>query len=158
YSAILFRRTYSDLALPGALMSRAAEWLSGTPAKWNSDTKTWTFPSGATLTFGYIDLAGDKYRYQSSEFQFVGFDELTQFDEGDYSLPSSRLRRLAGSQIPVRMRAASNPGGRGHSWCKRRFLSAETHAAGRVFVPAKLEDNPHLDRQQYAAALMNLPA
>jgi hypothetical protein len=27
YSAILFRRTYADLALPGALMDRAEQWL-----------------------------------------------------------------------------------------------------------------------------------
>src|SRR5215467_15540408 len=36
YAAILFRRTFSDLALPGALMDRASEWLTGTPARWNS--------------------------------------------------------------------------------------------------------------------------
>src|SRR5690606_33422484 len=28
YSAILFRRTYTDLALPGALMDRAQQWLA----------------------------------------------------------------------------------------------------------------------------------
>jgi len=35
YAAILFRRTFRDLALPGALMDRAREWLSGTDARWN---------------------------------------------------------------------------------------------------------------------------
>ena len=34
YSALILRRTYADLALPGALMDRTAEWLSGTDAKW----------------------------------------------------------------------------------------------------------------------------
>ena len=46
YSAILFRRTYNDLALPGALMDRALEWLGGTTAHWNSMKHIWTFPSG----------------------------------------------------------------------------------------------------------------
>ena len=32
YAAILFRRTYTDLSLPGALMDRAHEWLQGTKA------------------------------------------------------------------------------------------------------------------------------
>src|SRR5437588_3759296 len=41
YAAILFRRTYSDLALPGALMDRADQWLSGSAAKWSDKTKTW---------------------------------------------------------------------------------------------------------------------
>lgn len=35
YSALLLRRTYSDLALPGALMDRAFQWLDGTDAKWS---------------------------------------------------------------------------------------------------------------------------
>jgi hypothetical protein len=43
------------------------------------------------------------------------------------------------------MRAASNPGGIGHDWVKQRFL-VEGMATGRLFVPAKLDDNPHLDR------------
>jgi predicted phage terminase large subunit-like protein len=53
------------------------------------------------------------------------------------------------------MRAASNPGGVGHEWVKRRFLD-EGPEAGRVFVPARLDDNPHLDRQQYVASLSEL--
>src|SRR5262249_29331733 len=79
YAALLLRRTLSDLNLPGALMDRAAAWLAGTPAIWSDKDKTWRFPRGATVTFGYLDTMNDKYRYQSSEFQFIGFDELTQF-------------------------------------------------------------------------------
>ena len=84
YAAILFRRTYADLSLPGALMDRAKEWLAGTAARWSDKEKTWHFPSGATLTFGYLEHEDDKYRYQSSEFQFLGFDELTQFSEAQF--------------------------------------------------------------------------
>jgi predicted phage terminase large subunit-like protein len=155
YAAILLRRTYSDLSLPGALMDRAAAWLAGTSAKWCDREKTWYFPSGATLSFGYLDTANDKYRYQSSEFQFIGFDELTQFPKADYCYLFSRLRRLKGSRVPLRMRAASNPGGIGHDWVKQRFL-IEGQGAGRVFVPARLDDNPHLDRQGYVASLNEL--
>ena len=32
--------------------------------------------SGATVSFGYLKSENDKYRYQSAEFQFIGFDEL----------------------------------------------------------------------------------
>src|SRR5258708_27833925 len=51
YAALLLRRTYADLALPGALMDRAAEWLRPTAARWREPDKTWVFPSGATLSF-----------------------------------------------------------------------------------------------------------
>ena len=54
YNAILFRRTYQDLMLPEALMARSLEWLSGTDAHWNARDYFWTFPSGATLSFGYL--------------------------------------------------------------------------------------------------------
>jgi len=154
YSAILFRKTYADLALPGALMDRATEWLAGSGARWDGKDKTWHFPSGATLSFGYLDSKDDHYRYQGAEFQFVGFDELTQFPENQYRYLFSRLRRLAGSAVPMRMRAASNPGGIGHEWVKKRFLK-ET-SADRLFVPARLSDNPHLDQAGYVASLNQL--
>lgn len=155
YAAILFRKTYADLSLPGALMDRTREWLSNTAARWAEKEKTWHFPSGATLTFGYLDNVNDRFRYASSEFQFIGFDELTQFAEVDYRFLFSRLRRLKSSQVPLRMRAASNPGGVGHDWVKQRFL-VEGAVANRRFFPAKLDDNPHLDRDEYVASLSQL--
>src|SRR5256885_7901003 len=46
----------------------------------------------STLTFGYLDNENDVYRYQSAEFQYVGFDELTQFtDRKSTRLNSSHL-------------------------------------------------------------------
>jgi predicted phage terminase large subunit-like protein len=158
YSALLLRKSYADLALPGALMDRAREWLTGTGATWNAPEHTWRFPSGASVTFGYLADQADKYRYQSSEFQTICFDELTQFREDDYLYLFSRLRRLADSRVPLRMRSASNPGGIGHAWVKRRFLSPEAAQAGRTFVPARLEDNPFLDRDQYTKSLEQLDA
>src|SRR3990167_807920 len=155
YNAILFRRTYNDLALPGALMDRAKEWLGGTAAHFNSMEHIWTFPSGATLTFGNLEHEQDKYRYQSAEFQYIGFDELTQFSESQYRYLFSRLRRLEDSHIPLRMRSASNPGNIGHDWVKRRFID-EGETYGRPFIPAKLEDNPNLDQAKYVNSLSKL--
>jgi predicted phage terminase large subunit-like protein len=155
YSALLLRRTYADLSLPGALMDRAREWLSGTAARWSEREKAWHFPAGASLSFGNLEHEDDKYRYQSSEFQFIGFDELTQFGEAAYRYLFSRLRRPRDSRVPLRLRAASNPGGAGHDWVRQRFL-VEGAQHGRVFVPARLDDNPHLDRAGYVASLSEL--
>jgi hypothetical protein len=155
YAALLLRRTYADLSLPGALMDRAEAWLSGTDAKWEERTKTWHFPAGATLSFGYLETERDKYRYLGAELQFIGFDELTQFTETQYRYLLSRVRRLKGVKIPLRVRTASNPGGVGHEWVKQRFIT-EGPAAGRIFVPAKLYDNPYLDAEEYRTALNEL--
>ena len=155
YTAILFRRTYKDLSLPEALMDRAQIWLGPTDARWNGEEHTWTFPSSARLCFGYMETEADKYRYQSAAFQFIGFDEVTQFILNEYRFMFSRLRRLETSPVPLRMRGASNPGGVGHEWVKQRFL-VEGHEKGRVFIPAKLEDNPYLDQATYRASLNEL--
>lgn len=157
YAALILRRTYADLSLPGAIMDRAHEWWRG-KAKWDDDEKTYTFPSGATITFGYLETEDHKYRYQGAELQYIAFDELTQFSETQYSYLNSRLRRtgvLAQQGIPVRMRAASNPGGFGAEWVKRYFID-EGPDYGRVFIPAKLDDNPALDQAAYRRALNKL--
>lgn len=168
YASIIFRKTFTDLSLPGALMDRADEWLRGTDAKWKEKTKTWIFPSRATLTFGFLENEKDKFRYQGSEYQYVGFDELTQFTETQYRYLFSRLRRLEGSAIPIRCRGASNPGGAGHEWVKNRFITykneqgiiinppEELSKRGRFFVPAKLQDNPYLDQEEYLESLGEL--
>ena len=159
YSALLLRRTYADLALPEALMDRAHDWLAGTDARWYGDTKTWVFPSGATLSFGYLDHERSKYRYQGAAFQFIAFDEITQFPESAYQYLFSRLRRLEDSYVPIRMRAASNPGDIGHDWVKRRWIiptPTELRKMNRFFVPAFLEDNPYIDQIAYNDALNKL--
>ena len=159
YAALLFRRSYADLNLPGALMDRAHDWLGGSDARWHAHDHVWSFPSGATLTFGYLETENDKYRYQSSEVQFIGFDELTQFAETQYLYLFSRLRKLAGAAVPLRMRSASNPGGVGHEWVRARFVDREAgRATERLFIPARLADNPYLDQDGYAANLAELDA
>lgn len=173
YAALLLRRSYADLALPGAIMARSKEWLMGSDARWSEVDFRWTFPSGATLSFGYLRTYNDVYRYQSAEFQFIGFDELTQFTEAEYRYLFTRLRRPSNldadnalARVPLRIRSASNPGGRGHLWVKRRLIrrevdpddeqDTEARARRRVFIPAKLADNPHVDRDAYEESLNNV--
>jgi predicted phage terminase large subunit-like protein len=170
YGALMLRRTFTDLNQTDALIPRSKEWLSATDARWNENEHRWYFPSGATLTFGHLQHEDNKLQYQGAAFQFVGFDELTQFTETQYTYLFSRLRRLEGSRIPIRMRAASNPGGPGHDWVKQRFglyrPEGETdgplvcHRPGwsgdRIFIPARLADNPSLDRDEYLVEMMEL--
>ena len=137
-------------------MSRAIEWLAPSDAQWKGAGKEWVFPSGATLTFGYLDTENSHFRYQSSEFQFIGFDELTQFRETQYRYLFSRLRRLEGQTVPLRMRAASNPGGVGHEWVRERFIDVDKEEESRLFIPATLSDNPYLDRDTYLNSLSQL--
>ncbi len=156
YSAILFRRTYADLSLPGALMDRFREWIAVfDDIHWNANQYTATFPSGARVTFGYLNNSQDYLRYKGSEFQFIGMDEVTEIREADYRYLFSRLRRPSTgplSQVPLRMRAATNPA---PNWVRQRFL-VEGSDKGRIFVPSKLTDNPGIDPESYRAGLQEL--
>lgn len=153
YAAIIFRKTYQDLSLPGGLIPRSHEWLAGTDARWDNTTKTWLFPSGAKLSFGYMDSALDHYRYQGSEFQYIGWDELTQFTQAKYEYMYSRLRSTVSINVPFRVRGATNPGGIGHMWVKKRFVDEKTRARDAVFIPAKVYDNPHIKIKEYVDSL-----
>jgi predicted phage terminase large subunit-like protein len=189
YAAILFRRSYSDLSQPGALMDRAREWFTKykPEVRWSEIEHKWTFPSGATVSFAYIDKVNDHLKYQGAEFQYVGFDELTQFKEKQYRYLFSRLRKVDApgeplSHVPLRMRAATNPGGPGHHWVYLRFVKPwEEWQRARVqwartpphlreelglvqpgeaptphFHPATIDDNPFLSNGDYDESLQEL--
>lgn len=154
YSALCVRRTFAELALPGAIMDRSHQWLQGTKAHWDGMKKRWTFPSGATLSFGYLDTDKDKYRYQGSELQSLGVDELTQFPETSYRYLLSRMRRVDTIPVPLRVRCSSNPGGIGHEWVHKRFIASPSEH--RAFVASKLADNPSIDADEYRKSLAEL--
>lgn len=170
YNAILFRKTFADLNLPGSLIPRSKEWLTGSDATWNENDSRWTFPSGATVSFGYMRNDEDRMRYRSAEFAFIGFDELTTFTKLQYTYMFSRLRKSQDmgkknplSQVPIRMRAASNPGDRGHLWVKNRFIKPmgkrddePANPQQRIYIPSRLTDNPSVDAEAYTLALSEL--
>lgn len=94
YSALLIRRSWPQLNSPGAILDRTKSWLTGTSATIRDGGRRWIFPSGARITFGTMLNPNDKYNYQSAEYQFVGWDELTHFPrEDDYEYLFSRIRR-----------------------------------------------------------------
>jgi predicted phage terminase large subunit-like protein len=180
YAAIILRKDTRRLDLAGGLIPRSHEWLAGAGATWNGNQRRWTFPTAgrpATLSFGYLTKPADKYRYGSSEYQYIGFDELTEFLEEDYLFLFSRLRKTVDLDVPLRVRSASNPGNIGHLWVKRRFIEGATGASpdverssntehesavvlwreGRAYIPARIADNPALNAAEYLDSLAHLP-
>lgn len=168
YAALILRKDSKRLSLSGGLIPRSHEWLHG-KATWNGNNARWTFPNGASIQFGHLDNTNDKYRYGSSEYQYIAFDELTEFSEEDYTFLISRLRKTHDIDVPYRIRGASNPGGIGHDWVRNRFVTRESEIdmkdnalkgvyfkGDRAFVPAKIRDNFAIDPEKYMANLMHL--
>lgn len=164
YSAILFRKTFTDLMLPGALIPMSKEWLQPYLASgevhWADKDHRYTFKeSGATLTFGYLDARDDHLRYQGAEFSFVGIDECTHIAPESYRYLFSRMRKTKRLDFPLRFRASANPGGPYGDYYYERFFVDNLDEDGRpkrIFLPSGLRDNPHLDQESYRAALAEL--
>lgn len=141
---------------------------------------TWTFPSGAQLWMNHCELERHVRNYDSFEFAQILFDELTHFTQKQYVGIRARLRGTDPS-LPYHSRAATNPGGEGHDWVfarwgawldpahgrpaapnERRWYRGDDDvphgtdlALSRTFIPARLEDNPHIT-PEYRAMLLQL--
>ena len=153
--------------------------------KWSERKMQWTAPSGARLWMSYLDRDEDVLRYQGLAFSWIGFDELTQWATPyAWNYMRSRLRSTA-PDLPIFMRATTNPGGRGHHWVKKMFIDPAPYGttfdatdiettevlrypaghskAGKAlfkrrFIPARLSDNPYLSETgDYEAMLLSLP-
>ena len=131
-------------------------------AKYVDQKKEWIFPNGARLIFAYLERDSDAEEYQGHSYTRVYIEEATNFPSQDpIAKMRATLRSAAG--VPCGMRLTGNPGGPGHHWVKERYIShgpfnvvreKEVFDLGdgkkieaemeRVFIPAKLSDNPLL--------------
>lgn len=155
YNALMLRRTFPELSGPDGLISEAKSWLGGTSAYGFDGGKRWRFPSGATLTFGHMETDDHAHSYGSSQFSRIYYDELTTFTQFQYTFMFSRVRRpKRRSNVPLGVRSATNPIGRGLKWVRSRFI--DTYDPDRRFIPALATDNPHLDTEAYELSLSML--
>lgn len=184
FSGLLLRRTNDELR---ELVYKSQElYPRAYPgAKWQEKKSQWTFPSGARLWMTYLERDEDVMRYQGQSFSYIAVDELTQYaTQYAWSYLKSRLR-TTDPDLPIFLRATSNPGGPGHQWVKKAFVDPapagkafeatdietgevlrypDSHEkAGqslfsRRFIPALLKDNPYLAEDgAYEANLLSLP-
>ena len=177
YRGLILRKTYPQLS---QLVDRSLElYKAACPqAVYNQSRHFWQFPSGAKIYFGSMQHTADRINYQGKRFDYIAFDELTQFTWEEYSYMFSRCRP-GGPGSRCYIRASANPGGRGHGWVKQRFISAAPPMTritenglitgpdgravegqqSRIFVPSTVFDNRILleNDPQYAMRLALLP-
>lgn len=102
----------------------------------------------------------DASKYQSAEFAVIAVDELTKISEQDFIDLRTRLR-WSGIDNP-KFIGATNPGGRGHLWCKKlwidkQFPEYEQEKDEFVYIKAVLTDNPYINTPSYLKTLESLP-
>lgn len=165
----IFRRTYPELE-----KSLVFNFLQKVPASWykyHKNEKRATFlKTGSVIEFGHCQFETDVFKFQSAEYDFIYFDELTHWSEFMYIYLLSRLRTTKEGVHP-QVKSATNPGGIGHFWTKARFIDGaepfkETHRLDpqtqghytTQFIPSRVYDNKYLMRDdKYIQTLMKLP-
>lgn len=70
-----------------------------------------------------------------------------------FSLEELEIYYKLYQSIPIRFRGASNPPIRDQLerglWVKGRYVDPKTREDGTIFIPSKLNDNPHVDKKDY---------
>lgn len=166
FHGIIFRRTYPQLN--ESIVPRAKLVYEPLGATYNATDHMFTFPSGAVIRLSYLDKDDDARKHDTAEYNYCAFDELTAFTEFMYLYMTSRVRS-SDPALPKIVRSASNPGNLGHTWVMKRFVKPNPDGGKllrdkltkqyRMYIPAKLQDNPYLtkDDPEYANRLAILP-
>lgn len=165
-ATLILRASFPDLSRAGGMIPQSLLEYPGDLGTYNAGDHVWRFTNGSTIEFGHLGRDGDVSKYQGAEYQLIILDEGTQQTEFRYRYLMSRLRaagqvrdRLAAKGLRPRIIMTANPGGIGHSWVKARFIDPaptnivwrptatleDPDPGTRVFIPAKVTDNPHID-------------
>ena len=170
FHGIILRRTFPELE--EFMILRSREFYESTGGKYNQQQKRWIWPSGAVIKFGHAEEENDIRKYDTAEYNYVAFDELTSFTEFQYRYLAFSRCRSSCADLPAIVRSGTNPGNVGHGWVRKRFVEpckegqkilVETLPDGnktkRIFIPAKTSDNPHLSDNdpQYESRMQMLP-
>lgn len=107
FGGVIFRRTYPEVTNEGGLWDNALEIYMPLGAQPKQNDLSFTFPSGATVSFAHLQHSSDKFKYQGAQICYLAFDELTLFREDQFFYLLSRNRSLSG--IRPYTRATCNP-------------------------------------------------
>lgn len=130
-------------------------------ARYNNTDKALRFTNGSMIKFQYCERDSDLDRMQGLEIDVLFIDEATQITEDQFRKMEACVRGV--NNFPKRVYLTCNPGGVGHGWVKRLFVTRKfkknENPEDYVFIQAKVEDNKALMKTQpeYVQQLKNLP-
>lgn len=160
YRALVLRRNAADLK---EFVSEASEFfrhfgLKGNKAKDNP--AEFHFESGAVIYTNHLKSEDAFEKYKGASLQKIAVEELTLIeDENSYLKIFGSLRSPYPEMVP-QIFCTTNPDGNGAPWVRKRFINVRGANGAlipwgttmihpyarmtRVFIPAKLSDNPSL--------------
>jgi hypothetical protein len=102
FKAVIFRRLGPQITQPGGLWNETEKWYPRAGGEPLQSPYRWNFPSGAQLALRSIQYEADKKQFQGGQFAYIGFDEITHFEESVFWYLLSRNRTSCGIQPYVR--------------------------------------------------------
>lgn len=179
-TAIIFRRTYDQLIELGGIAHTLSERIPPSLGTYNKTERIWTFANGSMLRLSYLATDADCTKYQGGQYIAIGFDQVEQMTEYQYTYMLHRLRTkepklmqiLQNDGYKYKAICTANPAGVGHAWVKRRWITP--HPKGKVvfrpeptpeqpksltrcFIPARVFDNAVNLDPSYIEKLEQLP-
>lgn len=161
YRALIIRLNAKDL---GDWIDKAKAIYEPLGAQFVGAPVEIRWPSGAVFRTGHLNDENAYTQYQGHEYQRMVVEELTQIPSVDsYEKLISSCRSTVDG-IDAQIFCTTNPGGIGHDWVKKRWNIADKTSWGksmigmsavnpitnelierkRIFIHAKIEDNPKL--------------
>lgn len=169
YRALIIRLNEKDLR---DWIERARIMYAGTGAKFAYRPTEIRFPSGSIFYTGHLNDENAYTQYQGHEYHKMLIEELTHIPSEELYLKLLASNRSTVDGLSPQVFATTNPTESGHLWVKKRFVDvaepgcpyyehdkATKLTLSRIFIPAKVEDNPVLMEQdpEYVAMLNRLP-
>lgn len=163
FRALIIRRTIPDLRkshlnfIEAEMIALGGRFLHGTNEA--------VFPNGSKIVFTHCEALKDVMNFLSSEWGFIGFDELSTFLLDMFLMICAAANATLDKPYRAVIRCASNTLGVGSQWMKAWFIDHDVNladypdyvAADFVTHYSQLADNKYLDRRAYEATLKNLP-
>lgn len=143
---LALRRTMPEIEenMVTPMVSELTEGLGSEGFEYNGSKHIMRFHNGSTLRFSYCENMRHVLRYQGIQYDFICIEELTQWRENEWRVLMNCLRTTNPNVTPFFF-GSTNPGGVGHGWVKRLFISRDFRSNERpdqyAMIRAKLYDN-----------------
>ena len=89
------------------------------------NVKAWWYDNGSIIEYGYCSRDEDVGQFMSAEYDFIGFDEATQFTPYQMLMISGRLRtsrKMSSLGVRTHVMFATNPGDKGHTFLYKMLV------------------------------------
>ena len=134
YNAMIFRRKYTEIILPGALWDTSVSLYGragGVPSRGRTE---WQWSGGGKIKFTHLNQEDNVHDHQGGQYCYIGFDELPEFTLYQFCYLITRNRPPDGCNIAPRVRGTCNPDA--DSWVAE-FLSWWWDASTGYAIPER---------------------